>query len=282
MANTLIDKGFDVESLNDIKFEEMTINYYKFNFVLEVSNKKGSCLIVPYHGDGEKREMEDYILYLTPTVEEVNEKNKNKEFKHEIGDLYDVNTFNHYFVGKSSEVEYTSLADMDNLTNSIDEYIDIKSGRYGFLENETYRNDIEIRKWVKIYKESLGESWGRYFGHLSKKNKYDDAGFDVFIQYHPPYETGIATLSERLKDTPFLCEGCGFHFYYNKRIDAKNCILEMECVYFDLTEVINGEWDSDLFYINYSECKKYMEKISHEFRGSYSKCFDLVVDFIGK
>lgn len=269
MPDLLRHCGFVVNYLQQsVDNKHASDNYHDFKFVIEVMSKEGECYVIPYY----EQDSQDYILYICPTLKEINRMNKTKPYYHEITKI-DVNAFYRYMLPVCFKLNYNPH-NINNLVTCINSYISYKNGNYGYYQDNKYYNEHMIQRYIETH-YSNKESGKVTFDKFS--NNFTGPDFDVFISYVPVNDNIWMLLSHRLKDMEYPYDYYGIHFYYDKQTDPVNCILIIEGKYHDFTKVLN-----EYFNKKYDNLKSNINNVSEkvQFKGNYLECFEKIIQFL--
>lgn len=256
------EHGFKINNMDLInKLVPMfSINKHDFNFYVEVENDKGSCVIIPYAKD---HNLSGYCLYISPTLEQINEANADKSYYYEKKKI-DINVFNHDMKQKSYKLDYESDDDFNELLKCINAYINKQNGEYGIYDNNVWRNDTEIREYLnKLKKVSF----------TTFINNYTGPDFDVLVKCNFS-DFWVAYSNSRLNDMDFYCDFYGVRFWYDNKLSGK-CFLSIQGKYYNVTETSNDYYKDKT--VNYA-IKDIAEKFI--FEGTFDECFENMKYFL--
>jgi hypothetical protein len=270
------------------------INNHDFHFCVKIINEFGKeCLLVPHAG----HQMKEYLLYLCPTLEEINQRDIKDSFYYETKKV-DINTFNHSMYPKFS-FRYRSSKDFAELTKCIDCFFDYKNKNYGYFENGEYFNEHFVHKslFEKKNEEIDCKKKNMRLNFYCRSNNYSGPDFDIVLIYSPD---SIWSACERnhLNDMVYPFDKYLVRFAYDKKTDANNCQLTIEGKWYDITPFVDkfyksedksvpvkhndSDIDSDdekISEISKSDDQVYQVADKFEFTGEFSKCFDLLMKF---
>ena len=210
----------------------------------------------------------DYCLYICPTLEKINEKNKKKSYYYEKKKI-DVNVFNMDMREVSYKIDYYSEKDFTELTKCVNAYIDKQNEDYGFYDSveEVWKNNKMIEEYINSFKKM----------HLSTfVNNYTGPDFDVFITLNPCEKTlWTALTNDHLTDMDHMYDFYGVRFWYDKKVNPEKCYLTVQGKYYDLTKLANDYYKNEKEFNMKTHdlgIKDIADRLTIE--GSYNECFD--------
>lgn len=280
LPQLLGEYGFTVKPLKPLEIDGITINDYDFNFILEVKCDIGTCYVIPH--DGCAQYMDNYILYICPTFDDIYE-----NYDHTCDTInININTFNHNMKSDGYAVLYKVNDDIYELVDTIKMYINYKNNDYGFLESDGFKNDTNIEEWIDSNIE--GGDFKKY--ELLKygiSNTLIGLDFDIFIEFIPDYNICVY-VANRLQKA-YMYDFYGIHFWYDRNIDSDNCVLTIQGKCYDLMNVINGELaitDRDIQTSSNKRSELHDSCIvdmgTYHFAGSFTECFNEMTGFVSK
>lgn len=248
----------------------VTLNKHIFSYWIQVTNKIGSCLVIPNYRGNLK-----YILYICPTLDTINQKSKDNTY---LRKSIDINCFNFDMVKYSYNVCYDSVNDYPNLLECINAYLRYNKGDYGYYENDRFYNENDIINMLKVSYDV------NKYKYACTKNIFDGPEFDIYIILNQcDYNSIFSALSlDRLANEYFPYDTFGIRFSYNKKKDEYNCTLDIEYIVYDLIEVTNDYYKkiNKQHEFKYNDhCKKMGKYI---IKGSFMKLFKILSDFVMK
>ncbi len=269
---------FYVNNFNPKK--KISVNDFKYNLILCVKTDEGRCQIIPHYSD-----KSDYILYIIPDKEYINE--KKNIFYDSTDDLIDrdidVNTFNFYYHCYSIKCDYTDDKDANDLMKLIKSYIKFISGNFGYYEIDKYYNHTNLNQLVKKYfnADNDYDDNGKYTIEL--KYNYDPKScdnIDVLINVSYYTMNDLIFREQYYPEGKYPIDNYNIQIKYNSEKDKNNCELS-----------ISGMWHD----VNYDFKKKYYEsddiKLSEKsieinnletvvIKGNFSMLYKIVDEFL--
>lgn len=291
MAESLKEKYTVDCSTKFIEQNSININDNDFNLIIKITDSdKNECVLIPYADSS----MKDYLLYLCPTLDDINTTNKKKKETDCCHHFYerkniDWNTFNHDMYPRFSFI-YKSSDDLSELIKCIDYFLKYKSGKYGYCESKSTAlnsselvSDNELIYYNETFiNDTLTHNKYPDEGHIvaklySKSNNYYGPEMDIILTYHRknPY---TPCLKNYLKGITYPYDNYLVRFLYDKKIDTENCIFSIRGQWHDVTPIVEFFYQNnfDITSID-NNTTEIAEKF--EFKGKFSQCYELLLQF---
>lgn len=248
-------------SINDSK--SFNINKSnEFNFFIKLSNKLGSCLLIP---QGFSKEC---VLYLCRTKENYDISNVSTFGGYKKFDIF---YFEHMLKETAETIKYDKINDFKYVSAKIEKYIRITSGNYGYNNVGVYQND----KIVKTFIDSIKTDeimMNRKIEILEFKCNQDKE-FDIFLMCCPCGNSKVCHDKE-IFDISYPFDFYGVRFW----CDEKNkCFVTIESKMMDLTKF------KILYYVDgIKKPDMNLKDINDiiEFNGSFDECFEIIKQFV--
>ena len=259
------------------KEKSMTTNNHYLGFDVQVTNDKGSCILIPHVKNGHSNA---YVIYVCPTLQEINQQRNNKLIC-DSDYQYCTSAFIFDVKPRSFELEYYSDDDLQKLVECINLYIDYKNGQYGYFDpiNKVFRNENDVETYIKGLMKNDPKQKITFL-----KNSNDNYGrdFDVFIMYYPG-DFSQAVSFDHFNDIEYPLDFYGIRFWYDKRKNVEKCFLTIQSKYINLTQIATDyysdeeKYRSGTFDLNPNEIQQKLL-----FEGTFDQCFSQLKNFIEK
>lgn len=266
LPTLLTNYEFDVVSNID-KVPVVTINDYKFDFYINISNRNGSCLLIPLYDYG----IDDYCLYICPTLGDIGERYQLDSF-----------TFNHNIRKHSYKFDYKSKLQIDELVKCINCHMNKQRGNYGYFDTEKnkYLNDKDITAFINKYSDDED------IPEFARKNikletdifvdNYNGFEFDVLIKYMSRLRYDLSFVANIQLE--YIYDIYAIRMWYDKNNDPNRCHLSIQGKYFNIIDVANT------YYGTVNDLEKMVFNVPNVcdeniFSGTYDECFNILTDF---
>lgn len=274
----LVKKYYNSNFMDIVIKNDICINRFDFNVILDLLNSNGDkCLLIPYAGSNK----EDYLIYLCPTLDDINSKNQNESLGYERENI-DVNVFEMDMYPRFSFI-YKSSDDLIELIKCIDCFMQYKKGNYGYIESGIYYNEkFIIDKFLKPLKDiNLPNLY-------SRSNNYYGPDLDIVLEYMTA-DPFYACTQNHLDNFVYPLEKYQIRLFYDKKKDSDNCILTINGKWHDVTSIVKKYYDIEKKNNENNKCNFDMNLINdkaieiankYEFKGKFSECFHIIIQFL--